>query len=139
MNNYYDYPYPNNYDESMYPTASESTLVNPSEGLKRGNMFDNLYHPYTNMEPFNLTPKNEKEALLNKVREYKFAMIDLNLYLDIYSNDHEKIDLYNRYLNEYKKYEKEYERLFGPLTTDSEYVDENTWNWSETPWPWEVQ
>ena len=32
---------------------------------------------------------------------------------------------------------EEYEKNYGPLTTDSKFIGENNWKWIKSPWPWE--
>ena len=32
---------------------------------------------------------------------------------------------------------KQYESMYGPLTIDSEYLNNNNWVWNNSPWPWE--
>ena len=74
-----------------------SSVLDSYEGFKRGNMFGNLYDPYKKYKPDNLNPKNERETLLYQVMQYKFALIELNLYLDNNPNNTEMIKLYNKY------------------------------------------
>ena len=40
-------------------------------------------------------------------------------------------------LNEEKKICNEYEKNFGPMTLDSDYLKENNWIWLQSNWPWE--
>ena len=40
---------------------------------------------------------NEQAELLTYVDMFTFAMIELNLYLDVYPNDKNMIELYNKY------------------------------------------
>ena len=68
---------------------------------------------------------------------YKFALEELNLYLDNYPNDTQILNLYNQYLSEEKKLCNQYENIYGPLTVDSENIDNNMWTWIKSPWPWE--
>lgn len=153
MNNYeFDYlnyltNIPNNMNynpnQPINPThlAKQKTnnqLLSPTEGWLKGNLFKNLYEPYKNYKPANIEARNEKEALLYQVMQYKFALIELNLYLDNYPNDQELINLYNKYLNIEKQMCDKYESLYGPLTLDSNYLNKNTWVWKNSPWPWEV-
>ena len=63
---------------------------------------------------------------------------DLNLYLDLYPNDVEALTLYKRYLDIDKEVKMEYEKKYGPLCLDSNYVSDNSWKWIKSPWPWEV-
>ncbi|MFA5407477.1 MAG: spore coat protein CotJB [Bacilli bacterium] len=125
----------------MVPTPSQGysqSLVNSYDGFVRGNMYAELYNPYTPNEPFKLTPQNDKEGLLNKVREYEFALVDLNLYLDTHPEDIEKIKAYNQYLLLEKQATNEFETKYGPLTLCSEALNTSPWAWVSNAWPWEV-
>jgi len=113
-------------------------LLDPPQGWMRGNMFANLYDPYKNYKPEDVKPQNERQALLYQIMQYKFALTDLNLYLDTHPNDDNAIQLYNNYLNNEKQMCDKYESMYGPLTLDSEHLDKNTWVWKKSPWPWEV-
>ena len=33
---------------------------------------------------------------------------------------------------------KKYESMYGPLTIGDNGLDENRWEWINSPWPWEV-
>ncbi len=141
MNNYFIDPFstsskspiPHSYKDSL-----PQTPVDSHTGFIRGNMFNELYHPYSNSGPFPLAPTNEKEALLNKVQEYNFALIDLNLYLDVHPDDQEKISLFNDYLNKSQMATREYEQRYGPLNLNSDALNTFPWSWLIPPWPWEV-
>lgn len=80
---------------------------------------------------------NEREILLKKIGTYRFAILDLNIFLDTHPNDTET-------LNKVKEYEKllaplaaEYEAKFGPLTKKENTA--NTWTWVKDPWPWDME
>ena len=117
---------------------NNNDLSDIKEGFLRGNLFDNLYDPYKNYRYGDLKANNKREELLYNILKYKFAMIELNLYLDVNPYDKNMVDLYNKYLMEEKKLIEEYEKSYGPLTIDSRYAGTNRWNWIESPWPWEV-
>ncbi|MBQ8681712.1 MAG: spore coat protein CotJB [Bacilli bacterium] len=116
---------------------TKNNVLEPNEGFMRGNLFANQYDPYKNYKPASLEPKDEKEALLYQVMQYKFALNDLDLYLDTHPNNTEMINLYNKYLNTEKQMCDKYESMYGPLTLDSNYLNKNTWVWNNRPWPWE--
>ena len=131
----------NNYLEQMnkiFKMKENDQILEPYEGLIRGNMFGNLYEPYKNYKPEELNPNNEREALLYQIMQYKFSLIELNLYLDTNPSDRNAIELYNKYLNIEKEMCKKYENMYGPLTLDSNDLNENRWEWINSPWPWEV-
>jgi len=119
----------NNYDSD--------SLYEPYNGFIRGNMFENLYDPYKVKEPFEIRPMNEQAELLTYIDSLKFAMIDLNLYLDVYPNDKKAIDLFNQYRNQKIELQKIYEKRFGPLNLNSDVLTTYPWAWNESPWPWE--
>ena len=127
---------PNNNQINLTKTNMDQP-IDPKTGLQRGNLFANLYDPYKNFKPKELNPNNEKEALLYQLMQYKFALTELNLYLDTNPNDKKMLELYNRYLTIEKQMCNQYENMFGPLTTDSPNIANNSWNWNNTPWPWE--
>ena len=116
---------------------SNINLADPKEGFLRGNLFNNLYDPYKNYKYGILNPTNQKEELLYNILMYKFALTELNLYLDTNPNDSQMLNLYNKYLNEEKKLCNQYEKTYGPLTTDSENLGNTSWKWNKSPWPWE--
>lgn len=112
-------------------------LVNSYDGFIRGNMFTDLYDPWISGEPFALIPQSEREALLNKYREYNFALIDIGLYLDVHPNDTEKIAIYNQYKTRADQTRKEYELRYGPLTLTGDNLSATPWTWLTSPWSWE--
>ena len=132
MKNYLDYlnnyNLKNNYDNLNYDVY---------DGYIRGNMFKNLYKPYKKNEPYDIKPMNEQAELLTYIDALCFAMIDLNLYLDINPNDMDMIKLFNKYREEKKSYVDEYESKYGPLTLDSNSLERYPWAWNSMPWPWD--
>ena len=131
----------NNYFEQMnkmFKKKDSDQILEPYEGLVRGNIFGNLYEPYKNYKPEELEPDNEREALLYQLMQYKFALIELSLYLDTNPYESDMIKIYNQYLDIEKQMCDKYESLYGPLTLDSNYLEKNGWTWLKSPWPWEV-
>ena len=140
-NNFYNIPedwykeFNNNFN--VYDKMNNNNSINPKEGYLRGNLFDNLYDPYKNYKYGMLNPTNKKEELLFNILMYKFALVELDLYLDTHPRDSKMINLYDQYLTEEKKLCKEYEKNYGPLTLNGENLGTNSWNWIKSPWPWE--
>ena len=112
-------------------------LADPKTALDRGNLFNNLYVPYKNYKYRPLRPTNKKEELLYNILMHNFALTELDLYLDLNSNNQNILNLYNKYLNNKKELVTEYERNFGPLTLEGNNLGTNNWNWRMSPWPWE--
>ncbi|HPF82934.1 MAG TPA: spore coat protein CotJB, partial [Bacilli bacterium] len=112
-------------------------ILDPYQGFIRGNMFNDLYNSYKFDKPVEIVPKNEQAEILTTIDALGFAMGDLNLYLDIYSNDSKAIELYNYYKNSLNEYMKKYEEKYGPLTLDGDALTQTPWSWIKSPWPWE--
>lgn len=125
-----------NYEQKNYQMHKDN-LYDPYQGFIRGNMFKDLYDPYKLNNPYNIEPANDQAKMLTSIDALSFAMIDLNLYLDIYPNSKEYIDLFNRYRIEKNNLVKEYENKYGPLTLDSDANNTYPWAWDRMPWPWE--
>lgn len=139
-NNFYDIPenWYKEFNNTFNPNNSAlNNLATPKIALDRGNLFNNLYTPYKNYQYNKLNPTNKREELLFNVLMYNFILTELNLYLDIYPQDKNMINLYNQYLEEKKKAYFEYTKFFGPLTLDDP-SNNNNWSWLSSPWPWEV-
>ena len=117
-----------NYQNNMQGNSKNqnSNLVSAEEGFKRGNLFKNLYDEYKNYKPRKLVANSEREDLLMQIEENNFAMIELQLYLDIYPNDSNALSLFNKYLNIKKDLVNIYEEKYGPLTIDSD-VQKRSW------------
>lgn len=110
-------------------------FVNPHEGFQRGNMMRDEYLPYKNYNALPIVPSNEMEQKLYEVMKYSFAIVDLNLYLDMHPEDGEAYRLFQTFVEEEKKAIKEYNEMFGPvLITNAKYRD---YEWSKNPWPWD--
>ena len=101
-------------------------------------MFEGLYDPYKLKEPYEIRPMNEQAELLTYIDSLSFACIDLGLYLDIYSNDKNAIDLFNQYRMQKKQLIEEYQNKYGPLLLSSDSLNSYPWAWDDQPWPWEI-
>jgi len=124
----------NTFNNTSY---NDNNLYDPYNGLIRGNLFKNLYDPYKSKEPYEIKPMNEQARMLTDIDALGFAMVDLNLYLDVFPNDKDKIDLYNQYRKEKESMIKEYESKYGPITPDSDSLNSYPWAWDNMPWPWD--
>ena len=133
MNNYkyYDYLYRNNMN------MNNQNLFNPTEGFIKGNMFTNLYSEYKNYKPQMLNPKSEQERMLYELDSISFAAHELNLYLDMHPEDQSMVTLFNDYRRKLEELTKNYESMYGPLTVNSNEMENKTFSWVNTTWPWE--
>lgn len=138
MNNYQSYQ-SNNYlkGNNMNNYNTPNNLYDPYAGFIRGNMFPNLYDPYKIEKPYDIQPMNEQAQLLTYIDSLGFATTDLNLYLDVHSNDKNAIDLFNQYRVQKNDLKKQYESKYGPLLLNSDALTNTPWAWDDRPWPWE--
>ncbi|CEO11506.1 spore coat peptide assembly protein [[Clostridium] sordellii] len=81
--------------------------------------------------------KSDRRALLDKILEYQFVCIELNLYLDNNPNDERALCQYDIYSNKLKHAKCEYEKEYGPLTNFGSVPSSYPWEWVDNPWPWD--
>ncbi len=133
-----------NYNYNCYPNNMDRDMNNPKffterEGYLRGNMFRNLYNQYKNYEPAILRPTNEQEEMFLRMSEKEFAAHDLNLYLDLYPNDGNALDLFNKYRKEANKLMMEYEEKYGPILISSDSLNTSPFLWQTLIFPWNME
>ena len=127
----------NNYNQPLYTeNVNSMNLYDPYQGFIRGNMFPNLYNGYTDKN-LDINPTSEQARMLTTLSALDFAAHDINLYLDLYPDDRDMIELFNKYKNEAKKTRETYEEKYGPILVDSKKTNEYPWSWNKSPWPWE--
>ena len=136
-NDYYNYAN-NNYNQPNFTEdASPKDLYEPYQGFIRGNMFKNLYNSYKLTNPVDIKAVTDKDKLQMMLDAISFAHLDISLYLTIYPEDRDMVELANQYRIQGETITKQYERLYGPLTTSSEATNSFPWNFNNGPWPWE--
>lgn len=133
---YYNYEN-NNYNQPLYTkNENPNSVLDPYNGLIRGNLFPTLYNEYK-VRPADLQPSNEKMQQLIMIDALGFAKIDINLYLDVYPNDRDMIELFNQYSIESDRLIEDYESKYGPIFVDGNARNAYPWSWNNEPWPWE--
>ena len=80
----------------------------------------------------------QREILLKKIGTYKFALKDLQLYLDTHPYDAEPLKKFDVYSFRYKEFLKQYEKEYGPLSASGDFGS-NGFDWVKNPWPWEKE
>lgn len=78
-----------------------------------------------------------RRELLERISEYQFACIELNLYLDNNPRDKKALDSYNRYCDKFTQAVCDYESKYGALTNFGYESSEYPWSWISEPWPWD--
>lgn len=82
---------------------------------------------------------HSKEMLLKYIDEISFAMYDLLLYLDTHPGDLETRMCYQQYSKHRQEAVEEYALRYGPLTMHCPMnTNNNCWDWTMQPWPWEL-
>ena len=79
----------------------------------------------------------ERDMLLKKIGTLKFAVTDIDLFLDTHPGDKSTMKKREEYLDQLKPLVREYEEKYGPLTKRND--DGNTWRWVKDPWPWDTE
>ena len=81
---------------------------------------------------------NEKKALLTRIMVCDFILHETALFLDTHPDCAEALAFYKKHLEMKKNTEEEYAQKFGMLK-HSDYNGQDTWQWTEGPWPWEYE
>ena len=87
-----------------------------------------------NVNENNRCNDNTRSEMMQKIKSYNFAIIELALYLDTHPDDEKALCLHNKYCKECKELKDNYQKVYGPLTINYPC---NKWRWLEEPWPWE--
>ena len=66
-----------------------------------------------------------------------FALVDLNLYLDMYPDNAQAVEDYNALFKQYWEARSVYEQANGPLMNFGHCPVNYPFNWVASPWPWE--
>jgi len=74
--------------------------------------------------------------LLHELQAIDFVLVELNLYLDTHPTDIQAIQQFNQFAQARAQVAARYEAAYGPLVQRS--FSQAPWQWSETPWPWQV-
>lgn len=80
-----------------------------------------------------------RSELMNKMYELKFALVDLNLFLDNNPENKKALMDYNSLAEELKRTINIYESQFGPLTNFGCSKSQYPFGWVDEPWPWEYK
>ncbi len=79
----------------------------------------------------------DREILLKKIGTCKFAITDIDLFLDTHPGDTEMMKKRDEYRDQLMPLIKRYEEKYGPLTKDD--AASNSWSWVKDPWPWDME
>jgi spore coat protein JB len=81
---------------------------------------------------------NNQLAMLLEIQQLQFIAIELNLYLDTHPDDQQALMSYNSIVPQLKQSIASYEQLYGPLFHFGLSTSQLTWQWINSPWPWDM-
>ncbi len=79
----------------------------------------------------------ERDMLLKKIGTLKFAITDIDLFLNTHPGDTEMLKKREEYKKMLAPLINEFESKYGPLCKSDSGT--NTWAWVKDPWPWDLE
>ncbi len=79
----------------------------------------------------------DQKDLMERIRAYRFALIDLGLFMDSHPTDEDAMKLRAIYKDKLQKLMDEYEKSYGNLVLTQQDVNDSWKEWINDPWPWE--
>ena len=94
---------------------------------------------WANPEAFKKWAEDKLESIINTQNDFELKEDFKATGQFAHYNNARKEGIKNwyKYLTEEKKLCDQYEKSYGPLTTDSKHLGDNSWKWIKSPWPWE--
>ncbi len=80
---------------------------------------------------------DNRVAMMQRIKAYDFALVEMNLYLDTHPDDCQALALFKMYREKRSQLVEEYEALFGPYIVTVDNVQGDTFTWINDPWPWD--
>ncbi len=80
---------------------------------------------------------DNRKALMQRIRAYDFAIVEMNLFLDTHPTDEQALSLFHMYQEKRKELILTYEAQFGPYINTVDDVKGDTFTWICDPWPWD--
>jgi spore coat protein JB len=106
---------------------------NLDDALAKGTLFPGLDLPWKGMvnksHPYAGTP-------IGELMELRFAIVELNLYLDTHPNDREALEMLKTLNKMFRDGQERFAKMYDPqMIIDLVYGD--AFSWIDNPWPWE--
>lgn len=79
----------------------------------------------------------ERGALMKKLQMIDFAITETVLYLDAYPDSKPALAYYHKLVSERERLSESLARNGKPITYMNN-ADTESWNWTNGPWPWEL-
>lgn len=81
----------------------------------------------------------ENGNVLRRLQEVQFALVELQLYLDMNPDDQRAAWQYKELSAKLAELRQAYEKERGPLLQYGHSASSDRWVWHTTPWPWEIE
>lgn len=75
---------------------------------------------------------------LEEIQKVDFVLVELTLYLDTHPTDMQAIQQYNQLAQRRRQLVQAFEMTYGPMMAYGHSFSRFPWQWTETPWPWQV-
>ena len=75
---------------------------------------------------------------LHELQTIEFVLVELTLYLDTHPLDTQALIQFNQFAQQRQIVASAYEREYGPLLQFGHSFSRQPWDWSQSPWPWQV-
>lgn len=115
---------------------SKKNLFTPNEAFLKGTIFKNIYEPYKNYQSGVIEVKNEQEKLMTAVQMYDVALNDIDLYLVVYPNDLDALQIRREYYEKYSRAKDEYLSKYPSFTLDYNFSTIKPFSFSLDSFPW---
>ncbi|MGI6176598.1 MAG: spore coat protein CotJB [Christensenellales bacterium] len=79
---------------------------------------------------------NKRNALMRKIQEYDFVLVETALFLDTHPDDRQALAHYQKYLALKQDVVNQYTALYGPIRQE-DVTSTTRWTWVDGAWPWE--
>lgn len=114
--------------------TSSKPQYETGEAVIRGTLFPGLDLPFKNI----VNTKRIDGTALGEIQSIFFAITELQLYLDIHSDDTEALQTLKELITLGNEAKETYVKAYGPLMIeDIEGADRYTW--LDNPWPWNYE
>ena len=78
-----------------------------------------------------------REELLAELMQLDFMAVDIALYLNTHPDDTVTIAEYNKVIRAADVVREKYETMYGPLCSFRSVSGNDSFNWTDDPWPWQ--
>lgn len=135
--------------------AQQNTAISQNNAAPQGTMAQNRMSMDNKMAAPNMMPANgmntmaasqanrsttnNKTQAMQQLAQTCFAVHEAVLYLDTHPNDQNALEYYRRKQQQLTQASENYQKVVGPIRACMVDTNSGSWQWVETPWPWEIE